>query len=211
MVQKSSIGVHRDPIGSTPSGPQMLLPVGDDIANRSRRTSQKRASPWAFLIVFSAAYVGLHVLYFTIPDQTLRDWVHQRGIAVPAVALVAIASPGEDVTAVDGSLRSSRTTLRIVRGCDGAALAFLLAAAVAALSTRWRMKLAGLVGAAVVAYAINELRVVGLYFAAAYRADWFPLLHDYLIPGVVVLVAGLLFAVWAADPRLFTEQGSALM
>src|SRR5512134_954118 len=85
-----------------------------------------------FLLLFVALYGVLHTLYFWLPDPVLRDVVHYYGIVKPGAAMIGLVSPGEQVSAVQGTLRSPRATLNIVRGCDGAGVAFLLIAAVAA-------------------------------------------------------------------------------
>jgi len=101
------------------------------------------------------------------------------------------------VVAGGGKLSSPRATLSIVRGCDGAGVTFLLIAAVLAFSAGWKYKLLGAAGALVLTYALNELRVVGLYFVAAYHSEWFGLLHDYLVPTLLIVACCIFFAAWA--------------
>ena len=59
-------------------------------------------------------------------------------------------------------------------------------------------KLAGALGALAFAWLLNLLRVTGLYFAAAYRHEWFNLLHNFLVPTFVIVVCCVMFAWWTA-------------
>jgi exosortase family protein XrtM len=151
-----------------------------------------------FLLLFVGIYAALHAAYFAIPDRVLREVVHFYGIVRPGAAVIELAVPGEGVVAVEGTLRSPKATLNIVRGCDGAGVAFLLIAAVLAFAAGWKQKLLGITGAVVLTYVLNQGRVIGLYFVAAYRYDWFNLLHNYLIPTFIIVVCCMFFAWWAS-------------
>lgn len=150
-----------------------------------------------FLLLFVGAYAVLHALYFWVPDQVLRDVIHYHGIVQPGATLIGLVSPDEQVSAVQGTLRSPRATLNIVRGCDGAGVAFLLIAAVAAFGAGWRQKLAGVLAAIALTYVLNQARIVVLYYVAAYRYGWFDVLHNYFIPTFIIVVACIFFAWWA--------------
>lgn len=154
-----------------------------------------RFRPGLFLLVFVAVYGVLHVLYFALPDTVLRNGVHYYGIVMPAATALNLIAPGEAVSADRGTLRSARASLEIVRGCDGAGVAFLLVAAVAASAAGIRRKLLGILAGVALVYLLNELRVIGLYFVVAYRNDWFAPLHNYFVP-MLLIVASVLFFLW---------------
>jgi exosortase family protein XrtM len=162
------------------------------------RTPFGKFKPGWFLLQFVFIYTVLDVLYFSMPDRVLRDVVHYYGIVAPGAELIKLVSPSEQVVAIQGSLQSPHVTLNIVRGCDSAGVAFLLIAAVVAFSAGWKKKLAGILGALALTYLLNEVRVVGLYFAASYRNDWFGILHSYLVPAFVIALSSIFFAWWAA-------------
>jgi exosortase family protein XrtM len=157
-----------------------------------------RFRPALFLLVFAGAYALLHYLYFSVPDPWLRDCAHYYGIVLPAAKLVNFVAPQEAVSAAKGTLESSRASLGIVRGCDGAGVAFLLVAAVVGCPVRLKHKLLGILGGVLLTYALNELRVVSLYFVAAYRPEWFEPLHNYFVPIFLIVATGLFFLSWTA-------------
>jgi exosortase family protein XrtM len=154
--------------------------------------------PAPFLLVFCGVYALLHCLYFALPDHLLRDGVHYYGIVLPAARIVNLVAPQEAVSAVHGELRSDKASLSIVRGCDGAGLAFLLVAAVVAFSAPLRRKLLGIAAAVALTYLLNELRLILLYFVAADRHAWFDPLHNYFIPTFLILGGCVFFFVWTA-------------
>jgi len=167
--------------------------------------------PALFLLVFCGVYALLHCLYFELPDHLLRDGVHYYGIVLPAARIVNLVAPQEAVSAVHGELLSSKASLSIVRGCDGAGLAFLLVAAVVAFPAPLTRKLPGIAAAVALTYLLNELRLVALYFVAADRHEWFDLLHNYFIPTILILGGCAFFFVWTAwaqEPAAkFDRQG----
>jgi exosortase family protein XrtM len=159
---------------------------------------RKPFQPVRFVAVFVAIYAVLHALYFAVPDRVLRQVVHYYAIVAPGAELIRLAAPREPVSAFEGTINSPQASLSIVRGCDGAGIAFLLTAAVLAFPARPQRKLLGVAGALALTYLLNQLRVVGLYFVAAYRHDWFDLLHSFLFPTFIIVVCCVAFAWWAS-------------
>ncbi|HTS52044.1 MAG TPA: exosortase family protein XrtM [Burkholderiales bacterium] len=176
-------------------------PTGPARAFEEAGSRGRKFRPALFLLVFAAVYTLLHFAYFALPDRLLRDQVHYYGIVLPAAEIVNLVAPREAVYAAHGALKSSNASLRIVRGCDGAGVAFLLVAAVSASAARLKYKLLGILGAALLTYALNELRVVGLYFVVAYRDGWFSPLHNYFVPIFIILAGSVFFLCWSAWAR----------
>lgn len=156
--------------------------------------------PIRFLLGLCALYGLGHAAYYAIPDAVLRDALIHHGIVSPGAWAIHLLAPVEDVVASGNVLQSSRATLEVVRGCDGVGTALLLAAAILAYRAPIARKLGGLVFGLAVVYAVNLARIVGLYFIAAYRGDWFPVLHGYVIPVAFVTIVAVFFAGWLANP-----------
>lgn len=51
---------------------------------------------------------------------------------------------------------------------------------------------------AVLVYALNLARLVGLYFVAAYHLPWFLPLHTYFIPSLLIVIVALFFMWWVS-------------
>ncbi len=164
----------------------------------SSRASNSRHPGLGFVALFTLLYVVQHGVYQWLPDQFLADVAYRHGIVAGAASVIEWFAPGERVAVDSNRLTSPRAVLEIVRGCDGSGVLFLLFAAVLALRAGPRHTATGLLGALLLVYLLNQLRVVGLYFVAAYRGEWFTPLHGYLAPTLFVVIAALYFAWWAA-------------
>ena len=159
-------------------------------------TPASRSWPFA-LIAFVSIYVLLYWGYMRIPNEVLGYTVYYWGIVWPGAALINLLSSTDAVHAVGNRIESSRVVLEIVRGCDGAGVLFLLIAAILAVRGSLRRVLAGLAGAVLFVYLLNQLRIVVLYFATRGQADWFVPLHSFVFPTLFVLLALAFFALWS--------------
>jgi exosortase family protein XrtM len=155
--------------------------------------------------LFVAGYISLYVGYVLLPDALLRQDIYYYGVTLPAQYMIDWLTPGEHVRAFENHLHSPRTDLLIVRGCDGANVAFLLVAAIIARRSALRATLLGLLGAVILVYVINEVRIAVLFFVSAYRPPWFVLVHVYIIPSFMILIATVYYAAWTA----FRDRGLA--
>jgi len=145
------------------------------------------------------AYFGaMLALYFLVPDAMLKDVLYPSLFGEPAAALIGWQWPEEAVAAASNRLTSARAALEIVRFCDGSGVLFIVIAAVLAFPASWRARVLGtLLGAALV-YALNLLRLGGLYFVAAYHQPWFQALHTYFIPTLMIVLVALFYLGWLA-------------
>lgn len=149
------------------------------------------------ILLFFGIYAVFHTAYFQIPDEVLRDVVYYYGIGVFCSELISLIAPLEQVVAVQNHLKSPLADLEIVRGCDGAGALFLVMAAILAFPTTIKRKLVGLVLGVALMYSLNLIRISGLYFVVAYHRDWFQVIHTYLAPTLLIIMACLFFAWWA--------------
>jgi exosortase family protein XrtM len=150
-----------------------------------------------FVALFALLYGVFHGLYHLVPDRFLAEVVYRWGINEVAVTLINALAPAEQARAEGHRLISARAVLEIVRGCDGSGVFFIAAAAMLAFGAPWRYRLGGVATGFAVVYVLNLARVVGLYFAVAYRPAWFLPLHTFYIPTLLIVAIGLLFLVWA--------------
>jgi exosortase family protein XrtM len=160
---------------------------------------------WRFLTLFAAIYCAFYLGYSVVPDEVLRERVYYYGIVCPARAVIHWVAPADLVVGQHNYLRSAGAQLNIVRGCDGAGVIFLLAAAILAFRARWRATLGGLVGAVALIYTLNLTRIVVLYFVNVHLPAWFTPVHVYLIPTFMILVGTVYFALWAAQNDAYCE------
>jgi len=154
-----------------------------------------------FLVAFAGVYGALEGLYFIVPDDFLRDVVYHRGIIAVGADIIRLITPEVPVAASSNILRSGALGLEVVRGCDGAGAAFLLIAAIASYPARFSRKLLGLAAAVALTYALNEIRLVSLFYLATRREPWFLPVHVYFAPTLVIALSCVYFAWWAPVRR----------
>jgi exosortase family protein XrtM len=145
----------------------------------------------------------------------LLQWLYQegRGTGVerllidtltvrPSAAVIQWLTPWERVMAQGHSLVSPHARLNVLNGCEGTECLFLLWAAVLAYPAAWARRLNGLFFGTGLIYGLNQVRIVGLYYAARHDRELFQLLHGTLAPTLIILLACLFFLVWAqTSPR----------
>lgn len=156
----------------------------------------KKSSKWLTFILFVACYVLLDYAYFQIPVELFMHVIYYHGVVAVCADLLNWLAPLEHVLAKQNHLMSAKANLEIVRGCDGAGVLFLLIAAVVAFPGGWRRKLIGLAIGIGLIYCINLIRIVSLYFIVAYQPAWFMLIHSYIAPTLMVILACAYFAWW---------------
>lgn len=170
--------------------------MATDIASPKVFTDPPRLPVGWFAAKFCAWFIAFECAYFFIPDHFLRDVIYHRFLVEPAVWLIQLLSPQEQVTGRDNLLLAPHSTLEIVRGCDGAGAVFLLAAAILAFKAPGPLKVQGLVLGTGLLVALNYARIVGLYFLSAHASGAFLVVHSYLAPTFIILLSCCAFAVW---------------
>lgn len=160
------------------------------------QTIQSHTKELRFLLLFTGFYCLFHFLYYQIPDAVLKNVVYHYGIAQVSAWLINFLSITEHVHVVQHKLISSQASLEIVRGCDGSGLLFILSAAMLAFPGKWRLRILGALIAIGMTYVFNSLRILLLYYVVAYESQWFTLVHSFLAPTFLIVVATLFFSGW---------------
>ncbi len=104
---------------------------------------------------------------------------------------------GQDVAVADRALTSARCSLLVERGCDAIYPAALYLTAVLAFPVSSRRKLPGMVVGAVALMLINLVRIVSLYFVAAYWPKAFKMMHLEVWQALFIFLAVLFWGTWA--------------
>lgn len=163
------------------------------------------------LLAFIGCYWLLDAGYFQVPDHTLANTVYYHGVTQVCAWLINHLFNGENVSAFQNQLISAtgNANLQVVRGCDGSGALFLLLAAIAAFPARLLWKLQGWFCGAVFVYAVNLIRISGLYFVVAYRPDWFELIHVYLAPTLIIILVCIFYGWWATQAQAYGPSTAA--
>lgn len=62
-------------------------------------------------------------------------------------------------------------------------------------------KVTGLLAAALLIYIVNLVRIISLFFALAYRPQWFDLLHGAIWQTLIILLVAAFFLIWTPPAR----------
>lgn len=103
---------------------------------------------------------------------------------------------GEDATVTNNSIRSSRFSVQVVRGCDALLpTAAFVSAVVASPVALWPKLLGIMIGTASL-LVINLLRIVSLFFIGIHFPNAFHLIHFEVWQAAFVVLAIVAWAIW---------------
>jgi exosortase family protein XrtM len=157
----------------------------------------------AFVLLCGALYEALAQAW----SRGLSHWVIDVGTVAPAAWLARWLFADPSIVADGSHLRSAPASLNVLFGCEGSDVLLVLAAALLVAPVRWRDRVLGLVAGVAVVFAVNQLRLLALFFALREHTGWFGPLHGLVAPlGVVALVSAF-FLVWL---RWSQRSGSGL-
>jgi exosortase family protein XrtM len=160
------------------------------------------------VLLFAAIFSFLAYAWDALRGSPLEYWVIHDLTVRPSAVLINLLTPDTHAQAQRFSLVAPGGGLNILNGCEGLEALFLLVAAFAVAPLKWMARSIGIVFGALVVFVVNQMRILGLFYA--YRADpaWFDLLHGNVAPVAVVLVVCAYFYAWlyfhqstAAEPR----------
>lgn len=145
---------------------------------------------------FLAIFASLQTLYAQSRDTWMERWLIDLATVRPSAFLIDLITPAAGVEARGHSLVSATTRLNILNGCEGLETLFLLISAILVYPASWPHKLKGAVLGAFLVYALNQVRIVTLYYAFVHDHALFSLLHGIVLPLVLIALSGLFFLAW---------------
>lgn len=145
------------------------------------------------LFIFIAVFALLQWGWSVARDSWLERLVVHQATVVPAAALVRLLTPEIPAQAVAASIKAPGGGLNILNGCEGTEVMFLFAAALAAVRQPWRHRLPALLLGVALIFALNQARILTLFYT--YRADrgLFDALHTAVLPVLLVAATAAYF------------------
>ena len=165
-----------------------------------------------FIAIAAILYGAFHFAYHKVPDEVLSTKIYPNVIGHFAANTINTLTPDRNVTVKDHSIISKKAKLNIVRGCDGSGVWFMLTAAILGFGASVRHTIIGFVLGTLTVYLINQVRIVGLFYVIEYNRAWFPPVHTYFAPTLIIfLIAGffLVWTRWSSNDELATESKEA--
>lgn len=155
-----------------------------------------RQSRLQFPVIFLGCLSILMVLYYALPGFLIESVLVRFFAVVPGAHLLDWLTPHHPVAADHTRIVSPLARLNVLKGCEGIeALLILYAALLAAMrpiiKTFW-----GLLLGTLLVFLLNQLRIVALFFIAAYDKSLFEPVHGFVAPILIIAAAGGFFLLW---------------
>lgn len=151
--------------------------------------------PVVFFALFVVVFLALQQGHLWWRGHTGNAWSARLNASV-AARLINSFDPSAGARAVHTGVLSPRAHVEIMKGCEGSDVVLLAMAALIAFPLPLARKLAGLLVAAVLIYAINLVRIVSLFYVMAYRPGWFDAFHGIVWQTLIILLVAVFFFVW---------------
>ncbi len=149
------------------------------------------------LLALAGLYVALQGAWQLARDTPLERLLIHEFTVGSAVTFINGLTPEVQARGVESTIRAEGGSINIRNGCEGTEIWFLLVAAMAGASAGWRAKLLGMLAGAVLVFALNQARVLGLFYGLRYDRGLFDTLHTLLAPLFMVAGALLFYLAWA--------------
>lgn len=180
-LQRSSTGVPYWPDASAPTEP----PPSD-----TRRSMLRRA------VLFLLLFALMQTLYGATRGTWLERVVIDQMTVQTAARLIDIVSPAVSVKAVGSRLRAPGGGINVLNGCEGTDVMFLMACAMLVAPLAWRHRMIGLVIGGFMVFALNQIRILALFYAFRSDKALFDLLHGVIAPVLLIMAIAAFFAFW---------------
>ncbi len=180
------------------SAPAMPLPTHNEVPYLPDGAcdAEPPRSPyplWLTLAIFLGVFGVLQWGWGEARDTWVERLVIHQATVKPAAALVQIITPEANAQPVAASIKAPGGGLNILNGCEGTEVMFLLIAAFAAVNLGWRHKLIGLALGLVLVFALNQARILALFYAFRNERSLFDILHTTVLPAVLIAAVALYF------------------
>jgi exosortase family protein XrtM len=149
-----------------------------------------------FTVLFLSLLAVLNYIYYLLAGTPSEEFILTVITAHPAAFIINVLTPGEQLV-VNGTLLTSKHVIfSVVSGCEGMGGILLIASAILALQLGWKAKLRGLLYGVSLLYALNVLRIVGLYYVMRHFSRVFDFAHFFLGQTIIIMVGCVFFALW---------------
>lgn len=159
--------------------------------------AQLASKKWRFAISFILLFFVFEFAYNSIRDTDIEKLLIDHATVAPSAALINTIKPTEKVIATGHRLISPNVRLSVLNGCEGTETILLLVAAIIAFSASWKYKFLGILMGTTMIYLVNQGRIVGLYFCLRLDKALFDMIHGYIGPTLIIVIAALFFIWWA--------------
>lgn len=153
-----------------------------------------RAPAWRIAAVFIVVYAALQGGWIAARGTALESFLIEDVNVRTAVALIQLLSPQIPTVAKGASIVAPGGGLNVRNGCEGTEILFPLLAALLACPMSWRTRVFAMLIGSVVVFALNQARLLALFYAFRDSPQWFAQLHGFITPLCLMLCVVAFFA-----------------
>lgn len=147
--------------------------------------------------VFLAVFALLQGLYSIAGSGSSLERIVIDEITVkPAAHLIQLFDPATGVTPVGSRLKAPGGGINIINGCEGVDVMLLLLTAMLVAPISLNSKLIGSALGVMVVLALNQVRVIGLFYAYRFDRSLFDMLHGVAAPLMLIVAVTGYFLLW---------------
>jgi exosortase/archaeosortase family protein len=160
--------------------------------------------PWPLalqVVVFAALFIALQWAWSLAEGTAIERLIVAQATVTPASWWINLLTPELDVKVVNFSLRAPGGGINVLNGCEGLDVLFLLWSALVVTAMGWRRRLVGLVAGTGFVWALNQVRVVVLFYANREDKELFALLHGTVAPLLLIVATTAVFVLLLAWPQ----------
>lgn len=139
-------------------------------------------SPTMFLLIF----IGLQWGWDQSRGTTLERWFLDDVTVGTSVVAINMLTPHLAAVAQGASILATGGGINVRNGCEGTEIWFLLLAALATYPFLWRVRLIGLLAGTAFVFVINQIRLLGLFYALRNNRALFDHIHGLIAPLVLI-------------------------
>lgn len=146
-------------------------------------------------LLFMGILYGLQWSWGLARGSEMERVVIDQTTVRTAAMLISLCTPDVHVMAQGASLKAPGGGLNVYNGCEGTELLFLLVAALLAYPFRWRWRLIGLAAGMPLLFALNQVRLLLLFYSFRTDRALFDQLHGLVAPLLLMMIT-LAFVAW---------------
>lgn len=167
-----------------------------------------RRSPWVIAGLFLALFFALQASWIAARGSAFERWLIEDVNVRSSVSLIHLVTPRLGAAAEGPSIVAPGTRLNVSNGCEGTEILIPLLAALLAYPFAWQTRLVGLAAGTLWVFALNQARVLGLFYVFRDDPALFGHLHGFVTPLLLILgVVWFFLGILKWDRRLSASSG----
>ena len=157
---------------------------------------------WRVVVLFAMVFIGLQWAWGEARGTAVERAVIDAATVGTAVAIINTLTPDVQASALGPRIKAPGGGINILNGCEGTEVLILLFAALIAYPLSWPTRAAGLFGGTVFVFAINQIRLLALFYSYQNDRALFDQLHGLVMPlALIVATLGLFIWILYLDER----------